>query len=381
MLVGIDGQALFAPTTGIGVYVRKLMDEMLAMNGDMRFAVHVPIPAGKMLAFGESVRVSAAERFPERVALYERRFPPAKLLRWIWGNSNFLPLDRTLADVDLYHGTNFVMPPLRSTKGVVTIYDLIMLFPDFGAPNYSRSELKRYIDRADVVIAISEHTKQDVIDFFQIPAQKLRVTLLAPDERFRIVTDHVLVEEAKRKFGIQGDYILYTGTLEPRKNVANLVRAFSLLKNQEKISHRLVIAGKKGWLYEQLAAEARDLGIDRDVVFTGFVPDEDLPCLYNGASLFAFPSLYEGFGLPPLEAMACGCPVVTSNSSSLPEVVGDAGLMVDPRSPEGLAEAMGRVLGDSGLANELREKGLRRAAEFSWRRCAAETLAVYRELL
>ena len=159
-----------------------------------------------------------------------------------------------------------------------------------------------------------------------------------------------------------------------------LVRAFCQLKQETGIPHRLVLAGKKGWIFESIYTEVEQLGLQDEVIFTGYVPDEDLPYLYNGASLFAYPSFYEGFGLPPLEAMACGCPVVTSNTSSLPEVVGDAGLMVDPLRSDELAGAMARVLEDSDLAAAMRTKGLARAATFSWERCARETLSIYRDV-
>ena len=241
--------------------------------------------------------------------------------------------------------------------------------------------MKRYISRADTVISISEHTKRDIISTFGIPEGKIRVILLAADERFRLIDDTVATGCVLNRYGITGEYILYTGPMELRKNVPTLVNAFAILKKEKKIPHFLVLAGNKGGgQYDEVMGIIQKEGLVKSVIFTGFVADDDLPYLYNGASLFAFPSFYEGFGLPPLEAMACGCPVVTSNTSSLPEVVGDAGLMIDPTRPEELAEAMGRVLEDRTLHAELRERGLARAAEFSWRRCAAETMDVYREL-
>jgi glycosyltransferase involved in cell wall biosynthesis len=274
-----------------------------------------------------------------------------------------------MADIDIYHGTNYVIPPLRRVPGVVTIFDLIMLFPEFGVSTFRREELKKYIDRADSVICISDHTKNDLINFFNVPDDKIRVTLLAADESFKIISDNDAVIKVTQRLGIEGDYLLYTGTMDARKNILNLVRAFSILKTEKRIHHKLVLAGKKGWLYNEILKIVQTVGLDKDVIFTGYVADEDMPYLYNGAELFAYPSLYEGFGLPPLEAMACGCPVVTSNTTSIPEVVGDAGLMVDPHSLE-----------DSALRSELSERGLKRASEFSWKRCASETLEIYRNL-
>jgi glycosyltransferase involved in cell wall biosynthesis len=361
----------------------RLIENMLALDPEMHIVLHLRKRVKELFSWhyqGAGTTIQA--RYPGRISVCERQFPPIRVLRWIWRSSDFLPLDRTLGGIDIYHSTNFITPPLRKARGVVTIYDLIMLFPEFGVPLFPREELRRYIERADAILAISEHTKRDIIHFFNVPEDKVRVTLLAADERFRCIADPEGIRSVLGRFGIEGDYVLYTGPMELRKNVPAIVRAFATLKVEKRVPHRLVLAGNKGGgCYDEVLEIVRTLGLENDVIFTGFVPDEDMPYLYNGAALFAFPSLYEGFGLPPLEAMACGCPVVTSNTSSLPEVVGDAGLMVDPHRPEELADAMGKILGDSALRAELREKGLRRAAEFSWRRCAEETLAVYRFVL
>ncbi len=383
MKIGFDGRPLFTPTRGIGVYMWRLLENLLDLDLQINVSLHLRREVKELFSHGYlGIGPSIQARYPERVSICERRFPPIRVLRWIWRSSNFLPLDRTLGGVDIYHSTNFVTPPLRKARSIVTIYDLIMLFPEFHVPLYPRKELARYIDRADVIIAISENTKRDIISLFGVPEEKVRVILLAADERFRCMTDNEAIQNVLKRAGIAGEYILYTGPMELRKNVPALVQAFGILKAEKRIPHRLVLAGSKGGgLYAEIMEIIRAHGLEKDVVFTGYVADEDIPCLYNNASVFAFPSLYEGFGLPPLEAMACGCPVVTSNTSSLPEVVGDAGLMVDPECPEELAEAMGRVIEDTGLRSKLRERGLRRAAEFSWKRCATETLAIYRELL
>lgn len=382
MKIGFDGRPLFAPTRGIGVYMWRLLENLLDLDSDLLISLHLRREVKELFSHSyQGVGQSIQAKYPERVSICEKRFPPIRVLRWIWRSSDFLPLDRVLGGIDIFHSTNFVTPPLRNARSVLTIYDLIMLFPEFFVPLYPREELKRYIDRADSIIAISEHTKRDIINFFNVPEEKVRVILLAADERFRCIEDKEAIRKTLDIYGISDEYILYTGPMELRKNVPALVRAYSILKTENKISHKLVLAGNKGGgQYKEIMDIISSDGIENEVIFTGFVADDDLPYLYNGASVFAFPSLYEGFGLPPLEAMACGCPVVTSNTSSLPEVVGDAGLMVDPNRPEELAEAMWRILEESELRAELRERGLKRAAEFSWRRCAEETLAVYREL-
>jgi len=207
------------------------------------------------------------------------------------------------------------------------------------------------------------------------------------DARFQPITDPDTLARVRNRYGLPERFILYVGTIEPRKNLTTLLEAYAALTSrvsnlQYPISNiHLVIAGRKGWLYEGFFRRLRELGLEREVVFPGFVPDEDLPALYSAAELFVFPSLYEGFGLPPLEAMACGTPVITSNSSSLPEVVGEVGIMVEPRDVRALAEAMELVLTDEGKRREMREKGLRQAARFSWKRTAQETLEVYRSVV
>ena len=380
MVVGIDCRSLLAAKTGIGVYTDRLLRGLAECNGlGLKCYLHLPFlnPRKKRDA------VAAVAHDHPNVELVPQSFPPPKIQRLIWSYSDFMPVEAIIGNVDVFHSTSFIMPPLRKARGVLTIYDLtFMLFPEYhdkGMQAFTR-HIPKYVRRSDCILAISEHTKRDIMEHLQVPEERIRVTMLAADERYHVVNDPDAITSVKSKFGIDGDYILYTGTLEPRKNVPALIRAYARLRNEAKITHRLVLAGKKGWLYDEIMESVRTLGLERDVMFTGYVADEDMPYLYNGADLFVYPSFYEGFGLPPLEAMACGCPVVTSNTSSLPEVVGDAGLMVDPHRPEELAEAMGRVLDDSGLRSELRERGLRRAAEFSWQRCAAETLAVYREL-
>ena len=385
MLAGIDGAPLLTRKTGIGVYTDRLLSGMIAADPNLDVRLYLPLPMRQALHRQEKEKMLAElrQKLPERVTCVPNSFPP-KARRWLWRGTDLFPVDEILGGVDLYHATNLVMPPLKRAKGVLTVYDLtFMLFPEYHVKGMQAfaSDMRKFVGRADRIIAISEHTKRDIVELLDVPAEKIRVTLLAADEKFRVLDKDAAQHEVLAKYGIDREYILYTGTLEPRKNVPALVRAFHMLKREAKIPHRLVLAGKKGWLYDRIFAEVRELGLEDEVIFTGYVPDDDLPYLYNGADLFAYPSIYEGFGIPPLEAMACGCPVVASNSSSLPEVVGDAGVMVDPHDEAALAEAMGKVLADSALAASLREKGLDRSRLFSWERCARETLEVYCALI
>jgi glycosyltransferase involved in cell wall biosynthesis len=282
---------------------------------------------------------------------------------------------------DTYHFAPFLF--LKKFKKVITVYDITpILYPE--THKISRIFMHKYffspiLKSSDKIISISENTKRDIIKHFKIPEDKIKVIPLAANENFRKLDENE-TSKIKSKYNINFPFILYVGTLEPRKNIPNLLNAFYKIKKQQGIAHKLVIAGGKGWKYNEIFETIEKLNLQNDVIFTGYVPDEDLPGLYNAADLFVYPSLYEGFGLPPLEAMQCGTPVITSNTSSLPEVVGDAGIMVNPHDIGELANKMYEVLTNKDLRKELSKKGIERAKLFSWKKCAEETLKVYEEV-
>jgi glycosyltransferase involved in cell wall biosynthesis len=279
---------------------------------------------------------------------------------------------------DLLFVPAHVLPIVHPRRGVVTVHDLGYLYYPQAHRLLDRLYLDlstRYSARAAThLIADSSATKHDLIERYGIEPYKITVVYPGYDEAtFQPVRDEEAIEAVKAKYDIAGDYILFVGTLQPRKNLIRLIEAYWKL---EAGSWKLVIAGKKGWLYQEIFRWVEELGLGKKVVFTGYVPEGGLPALISGARLFVFPSLYEGFGLPVLEAMACGTPVVCSNVSSLPEVAGDAAVLVDPLDVEGLAAAMERVLDDEDLRAELIERGFEQAKRFSWERCARETLDV-----
>lgn len=291
-----------------------------------------------------------------------------------------LPVELITGAVDVFHSPDFTLPPVWRARTVLTVHDLSFL----RVPQCFTDALRRYLEqvvpcsvsRADSVIADSESTKRDLIELLGTPADKITVIYSGIEPRFRPITDRAALKDARRRYNLPERFILSVGTLQPRKNFTALIEAFARLR-MEGGSLKLVIVGEKGWLYEDIFARVESLGLQGEVLFPGFVADEDLPALYNLAEVFALPSLYEGFGLPPLEAMACGTPVVTSNISSLPEVVGDAGLMVEPMDVAGLAGDIGRLLEDGALHQEMVRRGLARAQEFTWERAARQLLAVY----
>ena len=295
------------------------------------------------------------------------------------------------ADIDLLHipvhWYNQITPFFlnRNIKKVVTIHDLTpILFPKMHTRDtnitWERS-LKLIKNRTDTIISDSISTKQDCIKLLNIPEKRIRVIPLAADERYRpIKKKEPIIQEMMNEYNIKYPFILFVGTLEKRKNVPTLIKAFYKLK-KSKLEHKLVIVGGKGWKYSQIFDLIEELKLQKDVIFTDYVSDEDLVKLYNTADLFVYPSLYEGFGLPPLEAMACGCPVITSNTSSLPEVVGDAGIMIDPYDIDSLKESMLKILTDPELREEMSRKSLERAEIFSWKKTAKETWNVYEDAL
>lgn len=303
------------------------------------------------------------------------------------------------ANLDIFHSPHFVFPPVVSCPSVVTIHDLIPLvipavMPSWAGRWFYRRANRSALRRAKKIIAVSDCTKRDIIRFFGTPEEKIRVIYEAAASEFREIKDESLLtfrqaqghpERSQRvkmvldKYGLKRPFILNVGNPKPHKNWAGLIRAFAGLKKRG-FDHRLILVGPDDPRFFEPKRLVGQLGLGRDVIFIEFVEKEDLPMLYSAADAFVFPSFYEGFGLPPLEAMACGTPVVCSNVASLPEVVGDAALMVDPNDIGGLAAAVSNVISDESLRKSLREKGLARAAQFSWQRTAEQTLEVYKEI-
>lgn len=295
-----------------------------------------------------------------------------------------IPMDAWLPACDLFHATEHLLPPLRRARSVFTIHDLIFLhFPEYHLPMnrwYLGLMLPRFLRRADALIAVSEHTKRDVVKRMQIPPDKITVIYEGANPAFKPLDDGAARERVREKYQLPAEFILYFATLEPRKNLLTLLDAYHALLSREQAIPTLVVAGRKGWLYQPMFARVRELGLEDRVHFTGWVDEQDAPAIMNAASVFVYPSLYEGFGLPPLEAMACGTPVICSNASSLPEVVGDGGLLFEPRDVGALANAITSVLADAELRTQLRARGIEQARKFSWERAARETLAVYQSV-
>ncbi len=291
-------------------------------------------------------------------------------------------MDAMFPAIDLFHATEHLLPCLKQIPTVFTLHDLIFHFDPASHKRLNRIYLNlmmpRFLRAAQTIIAVSECTKRDAINIYNLPPDKIHVIYEGVDSRFRPITDAATLAAVRRKYSLPERFILYVGTIEPRKNLPALFDAFHVSSSTFHVSRstsHLVIAGKKGWLTEATFESAKALG--DQVIFTGYVADEDLPAAYTLADLLVLPSVYEGFGLPVLEAMACGTPVACSNVSSLPEIAGDAALLFDPRDVRAIAEAITRGSTDESLRAELRAKGLAQAARFTWAQAARQTAMLY----
>lgn len=289
------------------------------------------------------------------------------------------------ARVDLVHGPAALVPLLsRGFKTVVTIHDLVpFTHPDTVPKKYAtymRALLRRSVKRVDHIITDSRSTQYDLVKLLAVDPARVSVTPLAASDEFRPIDDDSKLDQVCKRHGITRPFVLYLGNLEPRKNLVRLAWAFKRTVRQLGGGVQLVIGGQAAWLAERLQAGWQDLETGREVVFTGYLAQEELPLLMNAAKVFAFPSLYEGFGLPVLEALACGTPVLTSDRGSLPEVAGDAALIIDPEDVGQMAGALERILCDTELSAKLAEAGPIQAAKFSWARCAQETSEIYQRV-
>jgi glycosyltransferase involved in cell wall biosynthesis len=372
--VAIDIQSLLRRKTGVGHALYDLIEALAALHAPDEFTAfyfsrrrnHIGLPF-------------CHERFHER----RIGFPPARLLSALWKKLPFPAVDRFLDRADLYHFPDFVARPVKRGKVVVTVHDLSFArLPETVEPKnraYLAEKVPAGLERADAVIAVSDFTRRELEDLFPASRGKVRVIHHGVRRLFRPMTE-ADSRESTARHRLPQRYILAVGTVEPRKNLGVLLDAIRLLRRDSAFSDiGLVVAGAPGWLAEEterrLAAEQHDGRLLR----LGYVPDDVLRRLYCRASALAFPTKYEGFGLPALEAMACGLPVVCSNVASLPEVVGDAALLVEEPAAEAFADALRRVLADETLAADLRRRGLERAAAFTWENAARNTLDLYRQ--
>lgn len=369
MRLGFDLTPLCNPPTGVGMYTAQLYAHLPAVwPGDIRALAH----RHQIWHNGSPPEVSVD------VA------PPWPMNKTLWMQT-VLPWQLAKERITLAHFTNSVAPLRAPCPFVITVHDMsLWLYPQF---HYSRRLIAMrpliplVARRAQAVIAVSHSARADILHILRLPPERVHVIYEAPAPQFRPLPPGPWARRVRRRYGLPEHYILYVGTIEPRKNLVRLLHAFLRLREEHGLPHALFLVGQRGWKDGDIFATMTRLGLERAVRYLGYVPQDDLVALYNLADVFVFPSLYEGFGLPVVEAMACGTPVVTSNRGALAEITGDAAEHVDPTSVESIAAGMARVLLDEDRAQDLRARGQARARRFTWEQTAHQTAALYQRIL
>ncbi len=375
--VAIDYTPAIRQRAGIGRIVRGQVAALVEAcpTWDLRLFVAGP--------------VTAAEQATAPLPLAATPVSERNLVR-IWHRLR-LPWPRvenfTGGPLTLFHATDFVLAPSRAQHKFVTVHDLAFLFyPDASMRTlhrYLNEVVPRSVHQADQLLADSQHTALDLQEQWQIPAERITVVQGAVDhQHFQPVHDPATIAAVRRRYGIgERPFLLGLSTLQPRKNFARLIAAFARARQAERLPHALVIGGGKGWLFDEIFATVTALNLEQDVIFPGFVDDADLPALYGAADFFAFPSLYEGFGLPIIEALACGTPVLAADNSSLPEAGGPGARYVDALDVDSIAAGIIDLATDAGLRQRLRVAGLSHAQQFTWQRSAQQLLGSYQKVL
>lgn len=380
MRIGVDYTAAVRQGGGIGRYTRNLVRALSQLDEENEYTLFVAGGWGDGDGLGPWPR-----NFRIRGVPVSDRW-----LHLLWQRLRFpLPVQLATGPLDLFHSPDFVLPPAGRVPKILTVHDLSFLrVPECYVPAFRRyleSAVSRAVTKASLILADSESTKRDLIELMGVEPGRITVLYPGVEPRFQPITDPEKLRKVRESYQLPEHFVLGLGTLQPRKNFSGLIEGFRLLAGDRAggsalAELQLVIVGAKGWMYEGDFAAVAKSGLEDRVRFCGFVADDDLPALYSLAGAFAFPTWYEGFGLPVLEALACGAPVVSANNSSLPEVVGQAGLMVEAGDPTALAGALWQVLSDGGLREQLADAGPRQARRFCWEVSARQLLELYRSM-
>lgn len=369
MRIAIDARGInWYRGTGIGTYTDKILKYLLKMDSESYYHIYWSGDNYEEFQTRNTQIIMASKK-------HHRFF-----------EQNFFPVNSKISDIDIFHipQNGIGLCENLDCKKIATIHDLIpYIMPETVGRGYLLKFLKdvpKVIELCDSLITVSEWSKQDILKFFPIDKDKIFVTPLAADDKYKPLDKVKCKDFLSKEYTINNPFILYIGGFSPRKNVKALITAFSKIYKKLDTDYNLVIVGATRDQAQYLSEFSNNLELASKIIFTGFVPEDHLPILYNGCDAFVYPSLYEGFGLPPLEAMNCGTPVITSNLTSIPEVVGDAGMLINPYNETELQDAIVKMLGDENLRNEFIRKGLIRAKEFSWKATAEKTLEVYKKV-
>ena len=361
MTIGIDVSQVVYEGFGIATYTRKLVETLLTIDKE-----------NKYIFFFSSFRRNLKSKF-EGAKVKKYRIPPS-VLDILWNKLHIIPIETFTGDLTIFHSSNWTQPPARAKK-VTTVHDLLIYkYPETIHPKIISTQ-KRQLEwvkkECDRIIADSNTTKRDIVEIMGIPEEKIKVVYLAPGEEFNVTLSEEKIQKVKDKYAITGEYLLTVGSQEPRKNLSRIIEAYSKIKQQIDIS--LVVAGNFRW-----GEKIKETSGTKSI---GFVDQSDLPALYGGAKVFVYPSLYEGFGLPVLEAQSTGCPVVTSDRGSLKEIVGDTAVVADPEDTQSVRRGIEKILSlDKKILEDMKQKGIQHARMFTWDNTARQTLEVYKEL-
>ena len=375
MRIGLDGFPLLVPLTGVGHYTFELARALALLAPTDQFELVAPGP------FPGSIIEDIRRNCPDNLRTVNVEASSIGRRRW-WAVG--LPLYLRRASLDLFHGTNYEVPLWSKRRSVLTIHDLsILLHADKHKADLARRARRRLpvmARSASMIITATEFVRREICEHLHVRADRVTVTPYAPRVGFQAVSAEQ-ANQTKQRLGIENEFILFVGTVEPRKNLLTLVRAFEQILRQTSRRPQLVVVGAEGWLMEELFAFIKQSSIGDRLLLTGYLDDDDLRALYSSCTVFVYPSIYEGFGLPPLEAMACGAPVIASNIATFQETLGSAAQLIEPSDVEALARSIVEILDDEDRRRALSRRGLEQAAKFSWERTAQLTLDVYREVL
>lgn len=363
MNIGIDASSLTnRPFSGVGKYVYHLLESLAALDNQNKYYV--------------CYKLSRLKKF----RLFKRPQQKNFSLKIINHPFDFILHSR----LDLFHGTDVFVPDSSSLSKIATFHDIfVILFNDFSSEHFRKKkeeDYKKALEKADYLISISECTKRDLISHFKVPENKISVIYSGVTKNFYPRPEEEITRILK-KYQIHNDYMFFVGTLQKRKNLDRLLEAYHKISKNHFKQLVLVLAGEPGWGGQEFISKIQDSKLENKVRLLGYVPEEDLPALYSGAKLFFFPSLYEGFGLPVLEALACGCPVLCSNTSAIPEVAGNAAILADPLDVDKLTQEGLKLLTDENLRQALRQKGFEQIKKFSWEKMASEIIFLYKKIL